>query len=114
MAREAAAPTPGYLDHLTSFSTSQISRSISPHNARAQPRGPATTCTPLAEPAASTRGSKMLSGPGGCSALLWGVAAKLTTTPQAPPRVPPSATNDANRPAADGHRTSPDPGRLRA
>src|SRR2546426_12012612 len=83
-------------------------------NARAQPRGPATTCTPLAEAAASTRGSKMLPGPGGWSALLWGVPAKLTTTPHAPPRGATSATHDANRPAADGHRTAADPGRLPA
>src|SRR5256712_13073766 len=80
------------------------------HNARAQPRGPATTCTPLAEPPASTRGSKMLPGPVGCSALLWGVAAKLTTTPDPSPRGPPPATNTPNLPAPDGPPTPADPG----
>src|SRR5207249_9344248 len=98
-----------YPDRVTPSPISQISRSIRPHNARAQPRGPATTCAPLAEPAASARGSKMLPGPVGCSALLWGVAAKLTTTPHASPRVAPSATNDADRVQQTGTQRRPTP-----
>jgi len=46
----------------------------------------------------------------GLSALLWGVAANMTTISTPRRACHPPATNNADRCAVEGHRTSPDPG----
>src|SRR5437867_9124393 len=117
MAREAAAPTPGCTSTTRPHSlllrshaqSDRITPALTrgPRRARALPADVITRLRPRASKARDRADGRI-------QRVVVGRGCQRALPLHASPRVPPPATNNADRCAVEGHRTSPDPGAARA
>src|SRR5881628_3709140 len=117
MAREAAAPTPGCTSTTRPHSLSLRSHAQSDRITLALTRGPRRARALSADliTRLRARASKARDRPDRrVERVVMGRGCQHDHNLHASPRVPPAATNNADRCAVEGHRTSPDPGAPRA